>query len=139
MGRILSIDLGHIRTGLALSDPLRIISSPYETKQVKGLNNKQIIAIIIEEIKKNEVDLIVLGYPLGLSGQKTQKTLEVEKFKKELEISVNIKVDLYDESFSSSRAHKIMHSMGKKTGQNKAMVDSIAASIILDDYMKANL
>lgn len=125
--------------GLALSDPMRIISSPYETKQVKGLSNKEVIAIVLEEVKKNEVDLIVLGYPLGLDGQKTEKTKEVEKFCKELSAATDIKVEFYDESFTSSRAHKIMHSMGKKTGQNKAMVDSIAASIILDDYMKANL
>ncbi len=139
MGRILSIDLGHIRMGLALSDPMRIISSPYETKLVKDLKIKDVIAIILEEIKKNEVDLIVLGYPLGLKGQKTEKTKEVEKFHKVLSKATDLQVDLFDESYSSSRAHKIMHSMGKKTGHNKAMVDSIAASIILDDYMRANL
>ncbi|MBN1968906.1 MAG: Holliday junction resolvase RuvX [Candidatus Delongbacteria bacterium] len=132
MGRVLAIDYGTVRVGLAMSDPLRIISSPYKTIDYHG--NDQLVVDIKKEMIENQVDELVLGYPIGLSGNKTPKTLEVEAFCEMLK-SEGLKVTLIDESFTSEEAKKIMHSMGKKTGHNKKMVDQIAASIILKEYL----
>ena len=134
MSRILSIDHGEVRIGLALSDPMRIIASPFRT--IKNTGDDNVLAELKEIISENEVSLIVLGHPLGLNGQKTKKTEHVEKFLKRLN-ELGVPVELYDESFSSVRAHQIIHEMGKKTGNNKEMIDMIAAQVILEDYMRS--
>ncbi len=134
MGRYLAVDFGDVRIGLALSDPLKIISSSYKTLKNTGLEN--ILSELKEIIVNEEVELIVLGHPLGLDGDKTRKTLQVEQFYEKLK-GTGIPVKLYDESFSTVRAHRIIHDMGKKTGKNKEMVDMLAAQVILEDYMRS--
>lgn len=134
MGRILSIDHGEVRIGLALTDPLKIISSSYKTLKNTGIEN--ILSELKEIIVKEEVELIVLGHPLGLDGNKTRKTLQVEEFSEKLK-TLGVPVELYDESFSTVRAHRIIHDMGKKTGNNKEMIDMLAAQVILEDYMRS--
>jgi len=134
MGRILGIDYGHVRIGLALTDSLKIIASAYKTLKVKSI--KESISDIIEEIKENDVEKIILGLPMGLNGEKTEKTKEVERFYEKLKSKTDLEIIFFDESFSSARAHKIMHQMGKKTGHNKEMVDMIAASVVLQDYLQ---
>ena len=134
MGRYLAVDFGDVRIGLALSDPLKIISSSYKTLKNTGLEN--ILSELKDIIINEEVELIVLGHPLGLDGNKTEKTLQVEQFYEKLK-ETGIPVKLYDESFSTVRAHRIIHDMGKKTGKNKEMVDMLAAQVILEDYMRS--
>ena len=134
MGRILGIDYGHVRIGLALTDPLKIIASAYKTLKVKSI--KESINDILKEIKEQEVEKIILGLPMGLNGEKTKKTEEVDAFYEKLKSRTDIEIILFDESFSSVAAHKIMHQMGKKTGHNKEMVDMIAASVVLQDYLR---
>ncbi len=134
MGRILAIDYGHVRIGLALTDSLKIIASAHKTLKVKSI--KGAILDILKEIDEQEVEKIILGFPMGLNGEKTQKTKEVEEFCKKLKKQTNLEIILFDESFSSVEAHKIMHKMGKKTGHNKEMVDMIAASVVLQDYLR---
>ncbi len=133
MGRILCIDYGEVRMGLALSDPLQIISSAYKTIEVKKEDN--IFNTLKDIIKKEEVTLVVLGMPFGSGGKKTKKTLEVEKFLEKLKKNIDLPIDTWDESFSSVKAHSVMHKMGKKTGANKKMVDKLAAAIVLEDYL----
>lgn len=133
MSRILSIDHGEVRIGLALSDPMRIISSPFKTIQNKG--DEIVLAELKQIISENEVELIILGHPMGLNGQKTKKTEHVEKFAEKLK-EFEIEIVLFDESFSTVRAHQIVHEMGKKTGNSKDIIDSLAAQVILEDYLK---
>jgi len=134
MGRILGIDYGHVRMGLALTDPMQIIASAYKTLDVRSDEQtlKELKAIIEEE----GVEKILLGIPMGLSGKKTQKTLEVEAFSEKLK-TLGKEVVYWDESFSSVQAHQVIHKMGKKTGDNKKKIDMIAAAIVLQDYLKA--
>jgi putative holliday junction resolvase len=134
LGRYLSIDFGDVRIGLAVSDPLKIISSGYKTLKNSGIDG--VLSDIKEIIAKEEVELIVLGHPLGLDGNKTRKTLQVEEFAEKLK-ELGVPVVLYDESFSTVRAHEIIHSMGKKTGNNKERIDMLAAQVILEDYMRS--
>ncbi|MBN2858521.1 MAG: Holliday junction resolvase RuvX [Candidatus Delongbacteria bacterium] len=134
MGRYLAIDFGDVRIGIALTDPLKIISSAYKTLKNTGLEN--VLAELKGIIEKEEIELIILGHPLGLDGNKTRKTLQVEQFSEKLK-ELGIPVILYDESFSTVRAHRIIHDMGKKTGNNKEMIDMLAAQVILEDYMRS--
>jgi len=133
MGRILGIDYGHVRIGLALTDPMKIIASAYKTITVKS--EEDTLAQLKEIIEKEEVEMILLGHPMGLNGNKTRKTLEVEEFSEKLK-TLGLKIVFWDESFSSVEAHKVIHQMGKKTGNNKEKIDMIAASIVLQDYLR---
>ncbi len=130
----MSIDYGDVRIGLALSDPLKIISSGYKTLKNAGLSG--VLSDIKEIIAGEEIELIVLGHPLGLDGNKTKKTLQVEEFSEKLK-KLGVPVVLYDESFSTVRAQQIIHDMGKKTGNNKEKIDMLAAQVILEDYMRS--
>ncbi|PID26737.1 MAG: Holliday junction resolvase RuvX [Candidatus Cloacimonadota bacterium] len=134
MGRVLGIDYGTVRVGIAMSDPMRIISSPHATIPYKS--DKALVKDILDLMKEYDADEIVLGHPMGLSGNKTKKTEEVEKFCEMLR-STGVIVHLVDESFTSEEAKKIMHKMKKKSGHNKEMVDMIAASLILKDYLNS--
>ncbi|MBU4486487.1 MAG: Holliday junction resolvase RuvX, partial [Candidatus Delongbacteria bacterium] len=91
---------------------------------------------INEIIEKEEIERIVLGYPLGLDGNKTKKTMQVEEFAEKLN-GLGKPVILFDESFSTVRAHRIIHSVGKKTGNNKEKIDMLAAQVILEDYLRS--
>lgn len=134
MGRYLAIDYGDVRIGLAISDPLKIISSAFKT--IKNNGQQNILAVLKEIISKEEVEKIILGHPLGLDGNKTKKTLQVEEFAEKLK-DLGIEVILFDESFSSVRAHRIIHDMGKKTGNNKEKIDMLAAQVVLEDYLRS--
>lgn len=136
MGRILGIDYGEVRMGLALTDPLKIIASAYKTIEVK--KEKDIFVVLEDIVIKEDIEKIVLGIPFGSNGKKTKKTIEVEAFLEKLKDRFKIKIDTWDESFSSVKAHDVIHKMGKKTGNNKKMIDKIAAAIVLEDYLRYN-
>jgi len=134
VGRYLAIDYGDVRIGLAISDPFKIISSAYKTLKNTGTDN--ILFELKDIILKEDVEKIVLGHPVGLDGNKTKKTLQVEEFAEKLK-GLGIEVMLFDESFSSVRAHRIIHEMGKKTGNNKDKIDMLAAQVVLEDYLRS--
>ncbi|MBN2790082.1 MAG: Holliday junction resolvase RuvX [Candidatus Delongbacteria bacterium] len=134
MSRILSIDHGEVRIGLAMTDPMQIISSPFKT--IKNMGDDNIIKELKKIIIENEVELIILGHPMGLDGQKTKKTEHVEKFAEKLK-ELGLEIVLFDESFSTVRAHQIIHEMGQKTGKNKERIDALAAQVILEDYLRS--
>lgn len=131
--RYLSIDYGDVRIGLAMTDPLKIISSAYKTIKNSGLED--VLSQLKDIIEKQDIERIILGYPIGLNGNKTKKTVQVEEFGEKLN-TFGIPVILHDESFTTKRAHDILHSMGKKTGDNKDKIDMIAAQVILEDYLR---
>ena len=134
MSRILSIDHGEVRIGLAMTDPMKIISSPFKT--IKNTGDENVLSELKDIIIENDIELIVLGHPMGLNGQKTKKTEHVEKFAEKLE-ELGKPIVLFDESFSTVRAHQIIHDMGQKTGKNKEKIDMIAAQVFLEDYLRS--
>ncbi len=137
MGRILAIDYGRKRTGLAATDPLRIVAQPLETVETHTLPD-WLAAYFLQE----EVDVVVLGYPRQMNGEESESMNYIRSF-------VNLfkkrfpdkELVMYDERFTSVLAHKAMLAGGmKKTQrQNKAMVDKIAACIILEDYLQSRV
>ena len=132
MGRLLAIDYGARRVGLALSDPLKMIASPYRT--IINKNN----TILIEEIERiiaaEDVELTIVGLPLGMAGQKTDQTKKVEEFVDKL-TDRGIIIKYEDERWSSVAAKRSMKEQNIKSGYNKGLVDQTAAAIFLQQYL----
>ena len=137
MGRILAIDYGTRRTGLAVTDPLRIIANALET-----VDTKQLERYLADYFAKNDVDIIVLGKPSQMNGQPSEPMRFIEPLAGRLRNAYPDKqVVLYDERFTSVMAHRtILESgIGKMARRDKALVDRISATIILQSFMEPNL
>ena len=132
MGRFLAIDYGDRRIGLALSDPLKIIASPYRT--IINNNNTNLIEEIERIIAVEDVELTIIGLPLGMSGQITEQTKKVEEFADKL-AARGITITYEDERWSSVAAKRSMREQNIKTGHNKGLVDQTAAAIFLQQYL----
>ncbi len=133
MARILAIDYGTRRTGIAVSDPLRIIAGGLETVETKGLE-----AWLARYFAANEVDTIVLGKPVQPNGQPSATWKYVEPLAGRLRRAYPDKeVVFYDERFTSVIAHRTMleSGIGRMARRDRALVDKISATIILEDYM----
>ena len=134
MGRIIAIDYGKKRTGIAVSDPMKIIAGGLTT-----LPSLAVVGFIKEYIKKEDVDLIILGEPRQMSYEPSENMLRVELFKKKLIQSIPaIPIKMVDERFTSVMAHQAMIQGGlKKTKrQNKELVDELSATILLQSYLE---
>ena len=132
MKRILCLDYGEKRIGLALSDPLKIIAYPYKTIINFGLKN---LKYEIKKIIANEtIESIVIGLPIGLNGKDTIQTKKVREFRLQI-LDLNIPIYFEDERLSSLAAAKSMKMEKIKTGFNKGMIDKRAAAIILQQFL----
>ena len=133
MGRILAIDYGIKRTGLAVSDPLQIISTALETVETSTL-----FSFLKKYTEKEQVDSFVVGMPKTLTNQDSSITPLVRKFVEELKkIFPGKPIHLMDERFTSSMAMRTMidGGMKKKDRRDKSNIDKISATIILQDFM----
>ena len=134
MPRIISIDYGAKRTGLAVTDPLQIISTGLTT-----VESKQLIPFLKDYFTREEVELIIIGEPKNWDDTDTHATPLVEKIIKQLEKNFpKIPIKRVDERYTSKMAKDAMLEMGLKKMQrrNKKLVDEIAATIMLQEYMR---
>ena len=134
MPRILSIDYGIKRTGLAVTDPLQIIATGLTT-----VESKQLIPFLKDYFAREEVELIIIGEPKNWDDTDTHATPLVEKIIKQLEKNFpKIPIKKVDERYTSKMAKDAMLEMGLKKMQrrNKKLVDEIAATILLQEYMR---
>ncbi len=131
--RILGIDYGLKRTGLALCDPLRIFAYPYKTL----LNDKNFWKELKKVIEEKNVEKIILGFPLNEGGSKSHITDQVTKFAKDLENKFKREIILWDERYTSVMAReKILESVTKKSKRrDKGLLDQNSAAIILQEYL----
>ena len=132
MGRVLGVDYGSSRVGLALSDPQKIIASPLHTLINNG--NDRLKKKLLELIKEKNVEYIVIGLPIGLKGQETSQTKIVREFAEEMR-SLALPVYFQDERLSSLSAKKSLIEQNVKTGHNKSFIDSTAAAIFLQQFL----
>lgn len=135
MGRILAIDYGLKRTGLAVSDPLRIIAGALDTVATHTL-----MEYLKQYLGANDVSTIVVGQPKQASGAMSDSWRAIEPFVKRLRKEFpQVEVVLYDERFTSVLAHRTMleSGIGRMARRDKALVDRISATIILQDYMQS--
>ncbi|MBQ3148752.1 MAG: Holliday junction resolvase RuvX [Alistipes sp.] len=133
MGRILAIDYGTRRTGLAVTDPLRIIANALDTVETKQLER-----YLADYFAKNDVDIIVVGKPSQMNGAPSETMRYIEPLAGRLRHAYPDKrVVMYDERFTSVMAHRTMleSGIGKMARRDKALVDRISATIILQSYM----
>jgi putative Holliday junction resolvase len=134
--RILSIDFGKKRTGLAVTDPLQIIANPLETVATATLFD-----YLENYIKKEPVERIVIGRPIQPNGKPSENLARVENFyNRWRKIHPEIPIDYYDERFTSVIAHRAIIDSGVKKStrrENKGLVGAISATIILQDYMQS--
>ena len=134
MGRILAIDYGLKRTGLAVTDPLRIIATALETVETTGL-----IAFLTNYFRKEQVDEVVIGMPKRLNNEDSEIAPQVGKFIDQFKTTFATKpIFLTDERFTSALAHRAMLTGGmkKKDRQVKGNVDKISATLILQSYLE---
>ncbi|MBQ2608575.1 MAG: Holliday junction resolvase RuvX [Paludibacteraceae bacterium] len=130
MGRILAIDYGRRRTGLAVTDPLRITANPLLTVETRDL-----MTWLADYLNRGEVDQVVVGHPTQMNGQESESMNYIRPFlgafRKQFP---TIPITMYDERFTSVLAHQAMLAGGmkRKDRQDKAVVDKIAAGIILE-------
>ena len=135
MPRILAIDYGLKRTGLAVTDPLKIIATGLTT-----VESQQLLPFLKKYFSGEEVELIIIGEPKNWDDTDTHATPLVEKIIKELQKNFpSIPVQKVDERFTSKMASRAMIEMGlkKKQRRNKALVDEIAATIMLQEYLRS--
>jgi putative Holliday junction resolvase len=133
MGRIIGVDYGVKRIGLAVTDPLQIFASPLTT-----VSPAEFDKFIIDYLKKNEVDAFVIGYPVQMNNTASESVIHINPFIKKLKKTYPDKhIHLADERFTSQMALRTMIDGGvkKKDRKDKSMVDKISASIILQSYL----
>ena len=134
--RSLGIDLGEKRIGISISDPTGLIAQPLSTLQ-RRLGKRFPMSTLSSIIEKYEVRHIILGLPLALSGKDTSWTQTVRELAVTLENHFKIPVHLVDERFTSSRAERIIKTLGmkKKKRRDKKLVDRISAVLILQSWL----
>ena len=135
MARVMGIDFGEKRVGLALSDRLNLIASPYKT--LNYISENDLISEIKKIVLKKEIEIFVIGLPLNMKGEDSLQTKKVRKFKKLLSI-LNLPIVYEDERFSSIIAKNSLVLQNVKTGHNKSEIDRTAAAIILQQYLDKN-
>ena len=132
----MSIDYGHVRCGLAVTDSLRITANALTT-----VSNKELFVFLDNYLSKEQVDILVVGYPRNLKNELAVITKEIDVFIARFsEKYPKIKVELIDERFTSKLAFQTMIDSGisKKARKNKAFIDKISATIILENYLDWN-
>ncbi|PKP33768.1 MAG: Holliday junction resolvase RuvX [Bacteroidetes bacterium HGW-Bacteroidetes-17] len=135
MGRILAIDYGRKRVGLAVTDEFQIIANALTT-----VSANELLAYLHNYISKEKVDCIVIGEPKQMNYEPSESTKYIEPFIRKLKIDFpNIKIERHDERFTSKMAQQTIINAGlkKKDRQNKSLLDSVSATIILQSYMNS--
>ena len=134
--RMMGLDYGSTTVGVAMSDALGYTSQPKETIVREKENHlRRTLAKIAELTEENEIGLIVLGRPVRMDGTDGTRVAKTEEFKTALEKRVSVPIVWQDERLTTVEADEILEEMGIPRSERKKYIDSIAASIILRDYM----
>jgi putative Holliday junction resolvase len=134
VARIVSIDYGKRRTGIAVTDPLQIIANGLAT-----VSTSQLYQFLVDYMSKESVERIVIGKPMQPNGQPSENLARVQQFvARWKKAQPDVPIEYVDERFTSVLAHRAMIDGGlrKKARQDKALVDEISATIILQSYME---
>ena len=133
--RILGIDYGEARTGIAITDALNITVQGLETIYNNG-SDKIILKKLDEILEKFEIDTIVVGKPINMNGTESERTIITEKFVHKLKCKYNkIKIETIDERLTTVAAHKTMNFLDVNKNKKKNLVDTISAVYILETYL----
>jgi putative Holliday junction resolvase len=133
--RLLGLDIGSVRIGVALSDPLRITAQPLEVIDRRRQEPLQRIADLVQT---HEVERIVVGKPLTLSGESGLAVQAVDAFVSELAPRVEVPIESWDERLSTAQAERAMIEGGARRARRKEAIDKVAAALILQSYLDAH-
>lgn len=131
--RIMAIDLGEVRTGIALSDPLGIIASPYCV--LSGYGRTRLKDAVLEIAQKEEVKLIILGYPQRTDGKDGTMTAKVESFYNFIKKRTDIPIKLLNEAFTTVIASRKLHDIDVNAKEQRLQIDAAAAAVLLQGYL----
>ena len=134
MGRILGIDYGEVRTGLALSDMSETLASPFKTLKM-AKDPKISIERLLKEIAENTIIRLVVGLPLLLSGKESNMTQNVKVFAKNLEMASSLPLILWDERLTSKEVERLMIEAKVKRKKRTSNLDTLSATLILQSYL----
>ena len=132
--RVLAVDYGERRTGLAVSDELGISAHGLDTIEVA--DEAEIPSRVAQTAKETGAKKIVVGLPLNMDGTESEKSKKVREFADILSREISVPVVFWDERMTSVQAQRIMTEMEVKTYKNKNMIDRISATLILQEFMK---
>jgi putative Holliday junction resolvase len=132
-GRVLALDVGARRIGVALSDSTRTLASPLTTLPAEP--RATIFARIVQLLAQNDVTALVVGLPLSLNGEIGPQAKVVQEFVEQLRPVVGVPIHLVDERLTSVAAERMMIDLGMRPEQRKARIDQVAASLILQDFL----
>lgn len=135
MGKVLGIDYGDARVGLAITDALKITAQPMDTLEIHG-NSDVLIDKIKDILKETKLETVVIGYPKHLNGDISETAKKVDVVIVKLE-ELGLKVVKWDERLTTVMAHKTMKDLGIKQKEKKVHADRLAAMYILEDYINS--
>lgn len=136
MSRILSIDYGDVRVGLAVSDELLITAQGLDTLTING-SIKKLISYVRELNEEYKLSKIVIGYPKNMDGTKSEKTEIVDEIVEKLEKAINIPVIKWDERLTTVSAYKTMKELNISQKKKNVYADKLAATYILEGYLNS--
>lgn len=136
MGRILALDVGDVRIGIAMSDLLKIIATPYQTyiRRSPSLDYEYIRNLIVD----NQVELVCCGLPIMLDGTDSIQTTKVRQFIEKLQLQISVPVVFVDETLTSYSAEQVLLEANLSRQKRKQVIDKVAAAIILQQYLDNN-
>jgi putative holliday junction resolvase len=133
LGRVMALDVGGRRIGVALSDTTRVLASPLTTLRAEP--RERVLNEIAALVQRHEVVEVVVGLPLSLSGAIGPQAHLVQLFAERLKAVLTTPIHLFDERLTTVAAERMMLDLGMKPEQRKARIDEVAASIILQDFL----
>ena len=133
MGRVIGIDYGDKRCGVAVSDPSRIIASAHRVISNTGMD--RVIQEIAELCRNQEVEQIILGWPLNMDGTEGPATDKVRVFLLKLKPAIDLPIETWDERLTTRTAETILIEAGTRRKKRKALVDKVAAQVLLQHYL----
>jgi putative Holliday junction resolvase len=132
-GRLLGIDYGQKRIGLAQSDPMQFLASSLKTLDNRGWTS--LISELVHLIRDNQIVAVVIGLPLHMSGDLSEKASEILTFSEHMKKRIDVPIFFQDERWSTRDAHQALHAQGKSPSRNRKSVDQIAAAFILQGFL----
>ena len=131
--KVMGLDFGDVRIGVALSDVSRFLATGYETYNRKTMEKD--LNHLAEIIAQNNVKKVVFGLPLNMDGSRGIRVEKTEQFATKLQEKCNVEIDYYDERLSSVTAEEILIEAGMRREKRKEVIDKLAATIILQNYL----
>ncbi len=134
MGRWLAVDLGTKRVGLAISDPLKMFASPLKTIAFAG--RKALVRELLQIVREQEVERVIVGLPLREDGTEGEGCLRARRLARSLQ-AAGVETRLWDERYTSAQAEELLREGGLDRRKAGGRIDRIAASILLEDYLRS--